>query len=93
VLLLLLLLGGWWWLVVAGGGWWLVQDVVGFNKAAMAYLRSNIELSSSASFFADAPLKLAQIRQQGTKRKHAATKKKNKKRTSAADAAAANIIE
>lgn len=69
------------------------KDVVGFNKAAMAYLRSNIELSSSASFFADAPLKLAQIRQQGTKRKHAATKK-NKKRTSAADAAAAaNIIE
>jgi hypothetical protein len=66
---------------------------VGFNKAAMGYLRSNIELSSSASFFADAPLKLAQIRQQrGTKRKHSATKKK--KRTSAATAAAlSNIIE
>jgi len=53
------------------------KDVVGFNKAAMAYLRTHIETSSSSSFFADVPSKLIQIRQQrGTKRKHSTTKKR-----------------
>lgn len=65
------------------------QDVVGFNKAAMAYLRSNIELNTSASFYGDAQLKLAELRQKrGTKRKRT-TNKKKKSQTSVPT----NIIE
>ncbi len=52
------------------------KDIIGFNKAAMTYVKQQIELNTSTSFFADAAAKLVEIKNK--------KKNKNKKRKRAA---------